>query len=100
MAMRWPNTPPVEEILIAKAYLAMNNTTEANRYFKVATDWLDRPRNPMRAANIVTHAINPINAIAEAFKPIDDPRHNPFDWESWHECDVFRAEVERLLVGK
>ena len=43
----------------------------------------------------VTHAINPWNAIGEAFKPIDDPRHNTFDWESWHECDVFREEVEQ-----
>ena len=23
-----------------------------------------------------------------------DPRCNPFDWETWHGCDVFRAEVE------
>jgi tetratricopeptide (TPR) repeat protein len=95
-----PPKPPVEELLIAKAYMAMNNLPEAKRYFKAAADWLDRPRNPTRAANIVTHAINPWNAIGEAFKPIDDPRHNPFDWESWHECDVFRAEVERLLAVK
>jgi hypothetical protein len=25
---------------------------------------------------------------------------NPFDWEVWHECDVFRAEVIRRLAGK
>jgi hypothetical protein len=51
----------------------------------------------MRAANIVTHGIIPWNAIDEACKPIDDPRHNTFDWKSWHECDVFRAQAERLL---
>jgi serine/threonine protein kinase len=96
--MRWANRPPAEELLIAKAYLAMNNLAEAKRYYKAATEWLDRPRNPMRAANIATHAINPWSAIREAFKPIDDPRHNLLDWESWHECDVFRGEVERLLA--
>jgi PIN domain nuclease of toxin-antitoxin system len=65
------------------------------RYWRLAK--LDRPRKPMRAANIVTHAINPWSALGEAIKPIDDPRHNTFDWESWHECDVFRAEIEREI---
>ena len=56
----------------------------------------------MRAANIVTHAINPWNALGEAFKPIDDPRHNTFDWESCPGApgDVFRAEVERLAATR
>ena len=54
----------------------------------------------MRAANMVTHAINPWNALGESFKPIDDPWHNTFDWESRHECDVFRAEVERLAATR
>jgi len=26
-----------------------------------------------------------------------DPRYNAFDWETWYECDVFRAEVEGKL---
>ena len=52
MVMRWPNTPPVEEFLIARAYLALNNRAEAQRYYKAAADWFDRPRNPMRAANV------------------------------------------------
>ena len=35
-----------------------------------------------------------------AAKVIDvtmDPRYNPFDWETWYECDVFRAEVEAKI---
>jgi hypothetical protein len=39
-------------------------------------------------------------AFGVAFEPIDDPRHNPFDWEVWHECDVFRAGADQRLVGK
>ena len=55
----------------------------------------------MRAANVVTRAINPWNALGEAFKPIDDPRHNTFDWESCPGApgDVFRAEVEKRLFA-
>ena len=34
-------------------------------------------------------------ASGSGSQPIDDPRRNPFDWEVWHECDVFRVEVER-----
>ena len=54
----------------------------------------------MRAANVVTHAINPWNVLGEAFKPIDDPRHSTFDWESSLECNVFRAEVEQLGTSR
>ena len=60
----------------------------------------DDTKSPdLQAANIVTHAINPWNAIGELFKPIDDPRHNSFDWESCPGApgDVFRAEVEGLI---
>ena len=27
-----------------------------------------------------------------------DPRYNPFDRETWYECDVFRAEMEAKMV--
>jgi hypothetical protein len=93
-----PPSPPVEELLLALAYQRMNRPDEAKRLYRVAAGWLDRPRDPVRAANVVTHAINPWNAAGVAVGPIDDPRHNPFDWESWHECDVFRAEVERTAA--
>jgi hypothetical protein len=53
----------------------------------------------MRAANIISHAMNPWIAIGEAFKPIEDPRHNTFEWESWYESDVFQAELERALAA-
>lgn len=26
-----------------------------------------------------------------------DPRYNAYDWETWYECVVFRAEVEAEL---
>jgi hypothetical protein len=44
--------------------------------------------------------MSPWAGLGQAFAPVDDPRRNPFDWESWHECEVFRVEVERRLAGK
>lgn len=66
-----------------------------------ATDWLERYEKPIQVMNLVSHnALNPWAGLGEAFVPIDDPRRNPFDWESWLECDVFRARVEKRLVGQ
>jgi hypothetical protein len=91
-------SPPVEELLIASALLHLGRPDDARRYYRAAAEWLDRPTGPIRAVNIVAHSMNPWNGIAESFKPIADPRHNLFDWESWHECDVFRAEFERAAA--
>ena len=35
--------------------------------------------------------------LGVGFAPNGDPRRNPFDWEAWHECDVFRAQVETAM---
>jgi hypothetical protein len=86
--------------LIAKAYWKMNRPEDAKKWFGIATEWLDRPRKPMAAANVVTHAINPWACLGEAFKPVDDPRHNTLNWESWYQCDVFRAELAKELNAK
>jgi hypothetical protein len=86
MASRPATTPPVEELLLAQAYLDVKQPDEARRFQRAATDWLDRPRNPK-------------DGFGVGIEPMDS-RRNPFDWEAWHECDVFRAEVERQLSGK
>jgi hypothetical protein len=54
---------------------------------KAATEWLDRPPDPKEGLGV-------------GFAPNGDPRRNPFEWEAWHECDVFRAHVEGRLAGK
>ena len=79
-------SPPVEELLLAQAYLDLKQPDEAKRFYKAATEWLDRPRNPA-------------HGFGDSFQPGEDPRRNPFDWEVWHECDMFRAAVERQLAG-
>jgi WD40 repeat protein/predicted Ser/Thr protein kinase len=91
--------PPVEELLIADALLKLNNTDDARRYYQAAVEWLDRPRHPMRAAGVVSHGFGGIwTVLGEMYKPIDDPRYNSLDWESWHEADMFRAALEPHFV--
>jgi hypothetical protein len=85
LASRPATSPPVEELLLAQAYLDLKQPAEAKRFYKAATDWLDRPREPK-------------DNLGVGFAPNGDPRRNPFDWELWHERDVFRAEVEKSLA--
>jgi hypothetical protein len=77
--------PPVEELLLARAYIDTKQPEEAKRLYRAAAEWLDRPRKSGDGDGVAT-------------EPVDDPRRNPFDWEAWHECDVFRAEVEKALA--
>jgi hypothetical protein len=94
-----PPAPPVEELLLSQAYLALKQTDESKRYYRVAAEWLDRSSLPIRAANIVSLCpMTPWASLMATVAPVDDLRRNPFDWESWHECDVFRAELEKGLV--
>ncbi|QDU21931.1 serine/threonine-protein kinase [Urbifossiella limnaea] len=86
MTSRPSTSPPVEELLLAQACLDLKQPDEARRFYKAATEWLDRPRDPKDNLGVGFSAAN------------SDPRRNPFDWEAWHECDVFRAEVEKALA--
>jgi hypothetical protein len=96
-----PPAPPVEELLLAQAYLALKQPEDAKRFYQVAAEWLDRPGQPIRVANMVSHcALNPWAGLATLAAPVEDLRRNPFDWESWHECDVFRAQVEQQFLGR
>ena len=74
MSRRGDRQPPVEELLIADALLQINKPDDAKRYYRAAVEWLDRRDGAVPG---------------ELHKPIDDPRYNSFDWESWHEVEVF-----------
>ena len=93
-------SPPVEELLLAQAHLDLKQPDEAKRFYQIAADWLDRPGWPIRAANVVAHSVpNPWAGVVAA-APVGDPSRSPFDWEPWHECDVFRVQVERRLASR
>jgi hypothetical protein len=95
------NQPPIEEFLIAQALIDLKKPDEAKRYYQSAVDWMDKARRPLQIANIVTSAQNGgWQAIAELHPMVNDPRYNEFDWESWYECDIFRARVEKSFQPK
>ena len=68
---------------------------------KTAIASLDRYEKPMQLASMLgTASTDKWSGLLELVRKPTDPRYNSFDWETWHECDVFRAEVERKLAGK
>ena len=102
---RGDDQPPVEELLLAWAYLDLKQTDKAKKLWTKATAWLDRQQEAVRAANVVgTLPGGMWPGITPLFSPPNDPRYNAFDWETWHELDVLRRElapreVRRPLVG-
>ena len=101
LASRPATRPPVEELLLARAYLDLKQPPEAKHFYQAAVEWLDRAGQPIRVVNIVSHSTLGLWAgLVAAVAPAEDARRNPFDWEAWHECDVFRAAVERRLAGQ
>jgi hypothetical protein len=85
LASRPAASPPVEELLLAQAYTDLKQPDEVRRFYRAAAEWLDRPRAPR-------------DGLEVGVAPHDDPRRNPFDWEVWHECDVFRAVLRLPAV--
>ena len=76
----------------------MKQPDEARRWLDKATLWLDRYKTPFQIASALGCAPSgPLFALTELHKQPLDPRYNPFDWETWHELDVFRQETEIKL---
>jgi WD40 repeat protein/tRNA A-37 threonylcarbamoyl transferase component Bud32 len=83
---RGDDRPPVEELLLAWAYLDTDQADKAKALWTKATAWLDRPGDAPRATEV-------------AGEPTD-PRYNAFDWETWHELDVLRRELAPRFAGR
>jgi hypothetical protein len=64
--------PPVEELLLAWAYLDTKQADKAKELWTKAAAWLNR---------------------GPASEPAADPRYNAFEWETWHELEVLRREL-------
>jgi hypothetical protein len=91
---RGDDPPPVEELLLAWAYLDTNQPDKAKETWTKATAWLDRQQEAIRAVNVA--GALPAGALpgaAALLVPPGDPRYNAFDWETWHEIDVLRSEL-------
>jgi hypothetical protein len=91
---RGDDKPPVEELLLAWAYLDTNQADKAKALWIRATAWLDRQQEAVRAANVVgTLPGGVLSGVAPLFTPPADPRYNTFDWETWYELDVLHREL-------
>jgi hypothetical protein len=101
LALRSPDRPPVEELLLSLAHAKTGQMNEANTWHAKAVAWLDIYQRPMQLASALGTASADLWAsLIEGVRDQADPRYNPLDWETWHECAVFRAEVEVLLKGR
>ena len=74
------------QVLIKRGGAIVHRESRTFDRKQAAAAWLDRPRDSK-------------DNLGVGFAANGDPRRNPFDWEVWHECDVFRAEVERRLAA-
>ncbi len=98
---RGDDKPPVEELLLAWAYLELKQTDKAKGLWAKATVWLDRGQEAVRAANLVGMMPSGVlPGMAPLFAPPADPRYNTFDWETWHELDVLRRELAPRFEAK
>ena len=98
---RGDDKPPVEELLLAWAYLDTNQADKAKDLWAKATSWLDNGQEAVRAVNVVgSLTCCVLSGVSSLFAPPTHPRYNAFDWETWHELDVLRRELAPRFEAK
>jgi hypothetical protein len=91
---RGDDTPPVEELLLACAYLDTGPADKAKQMWAEATAWLDGQQEAVRAADLAgTLPAGALPGVAPLFVVPTHPRYSALDWETWHELDVLRSEL-------
>jgi hypothetical protein len=91
---RGDDRPPVEELLLAWAYLDTDHPDQAKALWTKATAWLDGQQEAVRAANLAgTLPAGALPGVAPLFAGPTHPRYSTLDWETWHELDVLRREL-------
>jgi hypothetical protein len=100
LGLRPRDRPPVEELLLALAYIDLdaNHRAEADKWHARAIAWLDRYRLPLQLTSALARTPGaPLCGLVGLWATPADPRYSAADWETWYECEVFRAEVEARL---
>jgi hypothetical protein len=98
---RGDDPPPVEELLLAWAYLDTDQADKAKVLWAKATAWLDGQQEAVRAADLAgTLPAGPLPGVAPLFLAPTHPRYNAFDWETWHEIDMLRRELGPRFAAK
>ncbi len=98
---RGDDKPPVEELLLAWAYLDTNQADKAKDLWAKAMSWLDNGQESVRAVNVVgSLTCCVLSGVSSLFAPPTHPRYNAFDWETWHELDVLRRDLAPRFEAK
>jgi len=98
---RGDDPPPVEELLLAWAYLDTDQADKAKVLWAKATAWLDGQQEAVRAADLAgTLPAGALPGLAPLFVAPTHPRYSAFDWETWHELDVLRRELAPRFAAK
>jgi hypothetical protein len=99
---RGDDPPPVEELLLAWAYLDTDKADQAKALWTKATAWLDGQQEALRAADLAgTLPAGALPGLAPLFLAPTHPRYSAFDWETWHEIDVLRSQLApRFAMAK
>jgi WD40 repeat protein len=97
---RGDDPPPVEELLLAWAYLDTNQADKARALWAKAMAWLDGGQEAVRAADLAgTLPAGALPGVAPLFVLPTHPRYSAFDWETWHELDVLRRELAPRITA-
>jgi hypothetical protein len=92
--------PPVEEMLLAWAYLDTRQPDKAKERWAKATAWLDQGQEAVRAVNLAcTQPAGALSGLTPLFVAPTHPRYNAFDWETWHEIGVLRRELAHRFTA-
>ena len=95
---RGPDAPPIEELLLALAYLRMDKPAEARKYQKIAIAWIQRKSEPVRASALVGLAgRNPLQALVCLAVNPADPRLVPLAPRTARELTALLDEFEQPL---
>jgi hypothetical protein len=98
---RAADAPPVEELLLALAHLQLGQPDEARKHLRAAVAWMERGRQPVRAAALAGLAgRDPLAGLGGLVVTPPDPRLNPLDHQTAHELITLRAEIEKALAAE
>src|SRR5262249_22528865 len=97
---RQPDTPPIDELLLALALVKLDRRDEARQHLTKAVEWMDRGTMPLRAASLLgARPAGPLAALAAA-PHVPDVRLTPLAPFTAHELHTLRREVEQALADK
>jgi WD40 repeat protein len=96
---RGDDQPPVEELLLAWAYLDTQQVDRARQMWSKATAWLDCGQEAAGGHVVGLLLAGALPDLEPLFNSPAHPRYNAFDWETWHEIDVLQRELAPRLKG-